>query len=395
MPAGRAHLVGLGQLAHAPDEPAEHAVGVGGQHGARRPLVDGGELVGEAGHGAADADAAHVHAPAVAVDDASLGDVALHDRAPAPQLDEALLVAVGVGEDALLVVAGPRAMAMDGLGEQPGRPPELIEFGQWRKAVEEQQGSGGRLGDVVAHRGAARDVDHREPQRGSVVLAQVVHDAHGVGGVAVRGRDAAPAGAGSDRQHRGGAGSQPVEPFQAGYLAAVLPVLAESHPVAVLARDGLVHDRPLPEDQVGGVELALGGQAEVLGPFGPGLHRQHGVDELYAGQSRDPAGQQVLDPGVGGAGNGDGAAVAAGAHDPEQVGLLQRTLGDQLGSLGPGRAAQRHRRERVGGVGDERLGLELAVRRAGHDLGVLSHVRSLPSLDLPAGSILTLCANRI
>src|SRR4249919_2970649 len=64
------------------------------------------ELVGEAWHRASDADAAHVGAAADPVDPATLRDVAHHDRSPAAELDDAGRLPVGVGELALLVVAG-------------------------------------------------------------------------------------------------------------------------------------------------------------------------------------------------------------------------------------------------------------------------------------------------
>src|SRR3954452_11846610 len=64
------------------------------------------ELVGEAGHRAADADAPDVRAPTDAVDPTALGDVALHDRSPAPELHDALRRPVLRREVALLVVAG-------------------------------------------------------------------------------------------------------------------------------------------------------------------------------------------------------------------------------------------------------------------------------------------------
>src|SRR4249919_1163502 len=65
------------------------------------------ELVGEARHRAADADAADVGAAADSVDPTSLGDVALDDRTPAAELDDALRRAVLLREVPLLVVAGP------------------------------------------------------------------------------------------------------------------------------------------------------------------------------------------------------------------------------------------------------------------------------------------------
>src|SRR5689334_1857796 len=86
-------------------QPARH-----GRHpGSRRLVHERHELVGEARHRAADADPADVGATAHPVDPTPLGHVALHDRAPAAQLHDALGRAVLGGELALLVVAGPVA----------------------------------------------------------------------------------------------------------------------------------------------------------------------------------------------------------------------------------------------------------------------------------------------
>ena len=89
---------------------------------ARRLVHERHELVGEAGHGAADADAADVGAAADAGHPAALGDVAVDHRTPAAQLHDALGRAVLVGEIALLVVAGAVAAFVHGLAEQPRRP---------------------------------------------------------------------------------------------------------------------------------------------------------------------------------------------------------------------------------------------------------------------------------
>src|SRR3954451_22788786 len=75
------------------------------QRPARRLVNERHDLVGEAGNGAADADAAHVGAPADAGHPAPLGDVAVHDRPPAADLHQALGGVVVLGEVALLVVA--------------------------------------------------------------------------------------------------------------------------------------------------------------------------------------------------------------------------------------------------------------------------------------------------
>src|SRR5436190_1226405 len=93
---------------------------------ARRLVHERHELVREAGHGAADADAAHVWAAADPGHPAALGDVAVDDRAPAAQLHLALGRVVVQREIALLVVAGAVAALMHGLAEQPRGPQGLV-----------------------------------------------------------------------------------------------------------------------------------------------------------------------------------------------------------------------------------------------------------------------------
>src|SRR6476661_3449785 len=104
----------VGDAAQPPDDGAVGPAG-GGRHAPAGRLVhERHELVGEARHRAADADAAHVRAPADAVDPAPLGHVAVDDRPPAPELHDALRGPVLGGEVALLVVAGPVAALVDG-----------------------------------------------------------------------------------------------------------------------------------------------------------------------------------------------------------------------------------------------------------------------------------------
>src|SRR3954452_7609044 len=86
------------------DGGAVHAGRGGGELGPGWLVHERHELVREAGHRAADADPADVGTPAHAVDPAPLGHVALHDRAPAAELDDALGRAVLGREVALLVV---------------------------------------------------------------------------------------------------------------------------------------------------------------------------------------------------------------------------------------------------------------------------------------------------
>src|ERR1700730_11985708 len=70
--------------------PVDHPGETGRDQAAGWLVHERHELGGEAGHRARDADAAHVGTATDAVDPSALGHVALHDRAPAPQLDETL-----------------------------------------------------------------------------------------------------------------------------------------------------------------------------------------------------------------------------------------------------------------------------------------------------------------
>src|SRR6476659_570068 len=88
----------LGDPAQAPHGGAVDLAGAGRHLRARRLVHERHELVGEAEHGAADADATHVGATADAVHPPPLGHVALHDRTPAAELHDALRRAVLGGE---------------------------------------------------------------------------------------------------------------------------------------------------------------------------------------------------------------------------------------------------------------------------------------------------------
>src|SRR5918996_2190575 len=113
--------------AQRPDDVAVQAAGGGGDLRAGWLVHEGHELVGEAGHGAPDADAPDVRAAADTVDPSPLGDVALRHRPPAAQLHQARGLSVLRGELALLVVAGPVAPFVDGGTEEPGGPQRLVE----------------------------------------------------------------------------------------------------------------------------------------------------------------------------------------------------------------------------------------------------------------------------
>src|SRR5690349_2814499 len=101
---------GVGDFAQLADHPA---VGIGDEARrkprARRFVHKRHELVREAGHRAADANAADVRATADAAHPPALGDVAIDYGPPAAEFDDALRRAVFVREIALLVIA--RAVA--------------------------------------------------------------------------------------------------------------------------------------------------------------------------------------------------------------------------------------------------------------------------------------------
>src|SRR5436190_16345550 len=88
----------LGDLAEPFDDAADGLAGGPGHERAGRRVHERLELVREARHRAADADAPDVGAAAHAVDPPPLGHVALDDRAPAAELDQALGLAVLGGE---------------------------------------------------------------------------------------------------------------------------------------------------------------------------------------------------------------------------------------------------------------------------------------------------------
>src|SRR5262249_58721592 len=84
----------LSELAQIRDERSGAAADCRGEKAAWRTFVEGRKRVREAGHGAADAYAPGVHAAAIVAERASRDDIALHDGAPAAELDQALLLPV-------------------------------------------------------------------------------------------------------------------------------------------------------------------------------------------------------------------------------------------------------------------------------------------------------------
>src|SRR5580700_7634478 len=79
----------VGDAAKCPDHAPIASYERGGEHASRRLVHEWHELIGKAGHGAPDADAADVGTSADATHPAALSDIAVDDRAPATELDEA------------------------------------------------------------------------------------------------------------------------------------------------------------------------------------------------------------------------------------------------------------------------------------------------------------------
>src|SRR5262245_9846045 len=104
------------------------------------------------------------------IDGAPDDDVAVDDGAPASDLDQALRISVVLGEHALLIKSSPGAAVVDRFAKQPRRTAELVECRQRSQALEKQQDGEDGLGEVVALRCAARDIDHRQPEGAPVVL---------------------------------------------------------------------------------------------------------------------------------------------------------------------------------------------------------------------------------
>src|SRR5499433_3131127 len=192
-----------GEAAKGADHGAVHRAGRRGDLRSRRLVHERHELVREAGHGAGDADAAHVRAAAHAVDPAALGHVAFDHRAPAAQLDQALGRAVLAGEVTLLVVAGPIAALVYGRAEQPGGPQRLIQRdhrGLPRHLVEQVEDG---LRQVVRVDRTAGHADDGQPRLGPPVPAEVVRHAHRAGRIAGHGVNPAVGGAGAHREDGG------------------------------------------------------------------------------------------------------------------------------------------------------------------------------------------------
>src|SRR5690242_1177021 len=124
----------LGYRAQGANGTAVSAHGCTGDPCSRRLIHKRHELIWEAGHGAADADAAHVGTAPDSGHPAAFGNVAVHHRPPASQLHNALWGSVHFGEIALLVVAGSITALVDRRAEQPSGPQLIVERNHGRQS---------------------------------------------------------------------------------------------------------------------------------------------------------------------------------------------------------------------------------------------------------------------
>src|ERR1700677_3093697 len=85
------------------------------------------KFIREARHGAADTDPSNIGTTADACHPTTFADVALDDRPPAPQLYDALNIAVLCRKLSLLVVASAVTTFMQRLTEKPGRAKTVVE----------------------------------------------------------------------------------------------------------------------------------------------------------------------------------------------------------------------------------------------------------------------------
>jgi hypothetical protein len=91
--------------------------GASGEQGTRRLVHERHKFVGKAGHGATDTDAPNIRASTDTCHPTPFADVALDNRPPTAQLDDALNIAIPFGKRSLLVMAAAIAPFMNGLGK--------------------------------------------------------------------------------------------------------------------------------------------------------------------------------------------------------------------------------------------------------------------------------------
>src|SRR5208283_5737681 len=129
-------------------------------------------------HLAAYADSANIGTSTYSRHPSALGNIALYDRTPAADLDEAFWRAVFVGEITLLEIACAIAALMHGLLKQPFGTSRLIDGDHWREPSELAQQIEQRLHEVVGLNRAAGHVDDGQSRLGFPIPAEIVRHAH-------------------------------------------------------------------------------------------------------------------------------------------------------------------------------------------------------------------------
>src|SRR6476469_1073671 len=167
----------------------------------RRLVHERHELVGEAWHRAANANATDIGTATHAGHPSSFGDIALDDRTPAAEFDNALRRAVLGGKIARLVIAGAVATLMHGFLEQPLGPSSIVKRDHGSKPRELAQQVEERLHEVVRLNWASWDVDDRETSFGLPIPSEIVRDPHASCRVALHGVDAPICGARSSSDY--------------------------------------------------------------------------------------------------------------------------------------------------------------------------------------------------
>src|ERR1700683_932262 len=199
MPPLRLFVYGvLGYGPQRTDRAPIHADSGAGNMGAWRFIHKWHELVGEARHGAADANAADVGTTTDASHPAAFGHVAVHDRAPAADLHDAFGRAVDFREIALLVISGTVAPLVHGSAEQPGGAQLIIQRDHWSQAGDLIKQIEDGLHEIVGLHGTARDIHDGQSGFGAPVPTQIIGQTHATGGISRHRVDAAVGGAGSD-----------------------------------------------------------------------------------------------------------------------------------------------------------------------------------------------------
>ena len=200
------------EIAHRFDNRAVCAANRRGKLAARGLVHERHELVREARHRAADADSADVGTTPDAADPTALGNVAFDDRTPAADFYQALRRVVFGRELALFVVPCSIATLVDGVAEEPRRPPRLVERDHRRFTSSLPEQVQDRFGEVVGVDRAARHANDGYAVARFPIPAEIIEDAHGACRIARHRVDTTVCGACPDREDRPCLWREPIDP---------------------------------------------------------------------------------------------------------------------------------------------------------------------------------------